>query len=591
MLDKSDVLHQFRKFIFLRTIFWDVFYTSKKFTRSALRVYYLLHNSTADNILQQIYNYRNSWMLCFFTGVLAGFSQPPISAFWVLPLAFILCIRMIDFAQSRQALTKCAILFNIGYGVTVFYWPAYGVYIFGFPAFAVPIASVGIIFLSGIIPSIMLMIFGIISTNTPPFRRIFLFASMWVISEYLRGFVVFKFPFGLIGYSVEKFPSLYQVASVFGVFGLSFIIVLWGCSFYIVLFTDNKLRFISYFRTFIIINISLFFIAILGKVRLYTPHLPHLPHKVAIIQGNSSVGMSKIEQFKIYSLMTAKLQNNINVAIDVIIWPESAGFPFDVERDVKSFQYVNRFIAPNQTFIFSGVRRHDNGDIFNAMYIYDNKKLRFHNKHHLVPYGEYLPIIQRYKIGKVLARGAGIGFTSGKGIAIMPTIHGNVLPLICYEVAYSGKILHGLFNTILHHQSADYAINTTNDEWFGLSSGPYQHFAMVKYRAVEEGISFVRASNNGFSAIVDPYGRVSSKQTNLFEKDIVVSTIPKKLPKGTLFALWGNIPILLLTSFVTMYYILTYLYSIHTQKIHCMVTDFLERRAKRKEDPSYKRRY
>ncbi|MDA0617686.1 MAG: apolipoprotein N-acyltransferase, partial [Proteobacteria bacterium] len=498
---------------------------------------------------------------------------------FLLPLAIMVFLRLIDFAQTTKSLVKVSVCFNVGYCIVAFYWPAYGAYIFGYPKFIIPVFAAGIIILASIIPTIAFVLFGKASVNIPPFRRILFFASLWIATEYLRSFVVFKFPFGLIGYSVGVFPPLLQTASVLGVLGVSFFLILWSSSFYITLFAADKLQFIAYFRTFIIINLSLGMIYLLGWYRINTSNnVEYLPTNVGIIQGNASVYNTKEEIFQTYALMTVAAQNTTHGKVDVIIWPEGAGVPID---DVS---YIGRFIYPHQTFIFSGTRTEDE-DTFNTMFAYHKNELQFHDKHFLVPYGEYLPIVQKYKFGKAMARGAGIGFSHGKNITPLQTNHGNILPTICYEATYSGKIHHAF-----KKPHPDYIVNITNDEWFGRTSGVFQHFIASKFRAVEEGLSLIRASNNGISAIIDPYGRIIT-ETKLYTQDVIISQIPKKIKDGTLFSIWGNIPIMIFTSIVNYYYILTFMYHKNQKAVHFYIANFLENRAKRKNNPDYKRRY
>ncbi len=580
----QDEIAQLRNFSEIRAFFWNLISLKKSFIRKALSAYYAIHKKSTEKLLYRIYKNRNSALFPLFCGMLAGLSQAPIYAFFLLPFAFTTLIRLIDFADNNKSLLKISALFNVGYCIPAFYWPAYGTYVFGFTKNMLPIFASGIIFLSAILPTIAVFAFGLISTQIKPFRRILLFACLWILAEYLRAFVIFHFPFGLIGYSVGFAAFMYQSVSIWGVLGLSFFLVLWSCSFYIVLFTDDKLLFIRYFRTFLIINISGIFVATLGIVRLYNAKTEYYPHKVAIIQGNTSVRTDQLADFETYSKITYKIQELTNGAIDIIIWPESAGVPFNFQKHPKAVEYLDHFILPHQTFIFNGIRN-DGNNIFNSMYIYDYETLKYHDKHFLVPYGEYLPIFQKYKFGKAIARSAGIGFSKGQKIKPIKTRHGIILPLICYEVTYSGHI--GLANAIKTH----YIVNITNDEWFGKTSGPFQHFDTTKFRAAEEGISIVRASNNGFSAVIDPYGRVSSKKTELFKRDVILTKIPKKIPDETLFDIWGNVPLLTFAFFYIQYYILLFLYALHHHKVDGHVSRYLENRDKKKQDPDYKRRF
>lgn len=601
----QDPIEKLKKFAFLRNVLNILLRYKKKFIKSALRAYYVSHNKNVDKILYFIYTHHKSSWLPFVAGLLAGLSQPPIYGFILLPISFVILLRLLDFTKNVLKIIKISALFNIGFALIALYWPGYGTYIFGFQVWATLIFSVCIVILSSIIPTIAITIFGIIGVRVPMFRRVFLFTAIWILSEYFRGFTIFNFPFAFIGYSVGFWAPMFQSASIWGVLGISFIVIVWSLSFYPILFSQDKIQFIGIFRRFIIINLAFIFIIVSGIIRVSTAKIEYLPHKIALIQGNTSFDVEYQTSYDIYSKLTYRLQELTNGKIDIIAWPEGAGIPFNFETNPLSTLHFAAFIKPNQTFIFNAIRKTKH-DIYNTVYTYTmpamevkqstegiqtvipnlaEHKLLYHDKKYLVPYGEYIPIIGKFKIGKVIARGAGIGFTAGQSIDVLETVHGKILPLICYEITYSGKI--GIGKGL----QSDYIINTTNDMWFGMSSGPFQHFVAAKYRAVEEGLSVARVSNNGFSAIIDPYGRINSKRTKLFERDIIISLIPKKIPYDTLFDFIGNIITVLFSSIYVIYYIANHYYNKNQDKISKSITQYVEERDQKKKDPNYIKRY
>jgi apolipoprotein N-acyltransferase len=113
-----------------------------------------------------------------------------------------------------------------------------------------------------------------------------------------------------------------------------------------------------------------------------------------------------------------------------------------------------------------------------------------------------------------------------------------VVPLICYEAIFPDEIApaNGARGGLL--------LNVTNDGWFGMTTGPYQHFAQARLRAIEQGLPLVRAANTGISAIVDPYGRVLA-QLPLGREDVLDGQLPQAIAP-TLFARWPNISVLVL---------------------------------------------
>ncbi len=132
------------------------------------------------------------------------------------------------------------------------------------------------------------------------------------------------------------------------------------------------------------------------------------------------------------------------------------------------------------------------------------------------------------------------GFAKGDGlktlsVAGLPPFG----PLICYEVIFSGDVTAG--------PRPRWLLNLTNDAWFGMSLGPYQHFAQARLRAVEEGLPVVRTANTGISAVIDGYGRVGSFLP-LGERGVLDVSLPQPAATATPFSLLGNLVVILLAT-------------------------------------------
>jgi apolipoprotein N-acyltransferase len=158
-----------------------------------------------------------------------------------------------------------------------------------------------------------------------------------------------------------------------------------------------------------------------------------------------------------------------------------------------------------------------------------------YDKVHLVPFGEYLPLQHLLEqLGlQALTKQRG-GFVSGtlrKPIAIPGAP--AVLPLICYEIIFPGSVVSS-------GQRPGWIVNVTNDGWFGISTGPYQHLQQARVRAIEEGLPLVRAANTGISAVVDPLGRIVNSLP-LGEEGVIDSPLPRPI-RAPLYARVGNAP-------------------------------------------------
>jgi apolipoprotein N-acyltransferase len=193
-----------------------------------------------------------------------------------------------------------------------------------------------------------------------------------------------------------------------------------------------------------------------------------------------------------------------------LIWPESA-FPFFLTREPDAMADIARLL-PEGTVLITGAARAvepapSSRDVhaYNSIYVIDHAGsiLSIYDKVHLVPFGEYLPF-QRFmeRLGFLQLTKLQGGFLAGDRRRALPVPRApKFLPLICYEIIFPHDV-------VPVGERAGWLLNLTNDGWFGVSAGPYQHFQQARVRAIEEGLPLVRAANTGISAVVDPVGRV-----------------------------------------------------------------------------------
>ena len=172
---------------------------------------------------------------------------------------------------------------------------------------------------------------------------------------------------------------------------------------------------------------------------------------------------------------------------------------------------------------------------YNSVYVidHDGTVLSVYDKVHLVPFGEYLPFQATLeKLGLMQLTKLPGGFLSGdRHRSYQVPGAPRMLPLICYEVIFPGA-------SVPARERPGWILNVTNDAWFGISSGPYQHFQQARVRAIEEGLPLVRAANNGISAVVDPFGRII-RQLPLGEEGVLDSPLPTAT-SPTIYARFGD---------------------------------------------------
>ena len=177
---------------------------------------------------------------------------------------------------------------------------------------------------------------------------------------------------------------------------------------------------------------------------------------------------------------------------------------------------------------------------YNSIYVIDHTGsiLSIYDKLHLVPFGEYLPF-QNFleRLGLMQLTKVQGGFLAGdrrRRIAVPPAP--PMLPLLCYEVIFPGE-------AVPRGERPGWLLNLTNDAWFGISSGPYQHLQQARVRAIEEGLPLVRAANSGISAVVDPFGRIV-RSLPLGSEGVLDTALPRPIA-ATIYARIGDLWLLI----------------------------------------------
>jgi apolipoprotein N-acyltransferase len=227
-----------------------------------------------------------------------------------------------------------------------------------------------------------------------------------------------------------------------------------------------------------------------------------------------------------------------------LIWPESA-FPFFLTREPEILAQIVGLIRPKTELITGAVRaapQSTNKQLraYNSVYVIDpDGSIRgIYDKVHLVPFGEYLPF-EPYleKLGlQNLTKQVG-GFLAGDRRRAMAVPGApKMLPLICYEAIFPGE-------SVPDDERPGWLVNVTNDGWFGISSGPYQHFQQARATAIAEGLPLVRAANTGISAVIDPVGRIV-RSLPLGAEGVVDAGLPRAIAP-TVYARFGDDAVIL----------------------------------------------
>lgn len=335
---------------------------------------------------------------------------------------------------------------------------------------------------------------------------------LWTLLEYLRGAALTGFPWSFLAHSQYTFLSFIQVASITGTYFISFLIVCVNCIIYCMATGKRISRIYAGAVCFVIAACLIY-----GVDRLRDADEGTL--KTAIIQGNIRQDVKWDEGFKtrtvaLYHEKTLQAGNGT----DLVIWPETA-MPFIFDDEPYAREHVKGLSSRvGADILFGTIWKDGQGKFYNSSYIMGKRgeTAGIYNKEHLVPFGEYTPLVTYLPIlASLTAQGS--GFSSGGTHEPIIADTGKIGILICYE---------GVFPRITCEtvrRGAQVLVNLTNDAWYDKTSAPFQHFAFYVFRAVETDRYVLRSANTGISAIIDPRGRIKEK-TPIFEERILKGT-------------------------------------------------------------------
>jgi apolipoprotein N-acyltransferase len=493
-------------------------------------------------------------LIAFLAGAGSTLALPPID-FW--PAMFVtipILVWLIDGASAGRwggILTAAGVgwWFGFGYFLAGLYWVGYAFLVdaktFGW---LLPFAVVALPAGLAVFTALGLALAR--SAWTSGSLRILTLAAALTTSEWLRGHVLTGFPWNALGYTLTGPLAFAQVASVVGLWGLTFLAVAVFASPAVL--ADDPRETPQAWIAPACAALALAALAIFGTIRLATTSTTYVDGvRLRIMQPN----LPQDDKFN-YSAKKAVMDRYITLsdrasgpqsagARDVthLIWPESA-FPFLLAREADALADIAKLLSPGTVLITGAARGTDLAPnaqtihAYNSIYVIDRDGsiLSVYDKLHLVPFGEYLPFQDFLEsLGLIQLTKVRGGFLPGDRRRVISVPRApSFLPLICYEVIFPHDI-------VPPGERPNWLVNLTNDGWFGISSGPYQHFQQARVRAIEEGLPIVRAANTGISAVIDPLGRVISSLP-LGVEGVLDSSLPRRI-EPPLYARLGDRPI------------------------------------------------
>ncbi len=465
---------------------------------------------------------RRQILLCL-TGVLTGllwtWSLPTVDAGWLAWICLVPCFYLLfhcELTSPDTWLLGASAGLTAGFGRV--YWVAETLQNYG--GLSAPLAYLTTILLSayvGFYPLVVFKLSGHLARHH--LRRLpWIVAAIWVLADWILGWLFTGFPWALLGYSQYQSPLVLPIAAVAGVHGLTYILVAANAA---------VAQLIGRRRTW-------WAVAALCMPVLMGGGIAQLAHpteqvvlptrRVGIVQGSVEQG-SKWQTISLTEsthrhLDLARELHSASAPIDLIVFPETA-FPFRLDH--PNYEIHRRWLGDLSRETSSALLVGSLGSasedgtagLFNRAYLMkDNGVLDFADKVHLVPFGEYLPLKWIFGYLDELTAESGAfdpGQMGHKLLELSADTRTRFAVFICYE---------SIFPNIARQQTlagAQFLINTTNDGWFGTTSAPAQHLAMAVLRAVENGRTVVRAANTGISCFIDANGKIH-QPTKLFER-------------------------------------------------------------------------
>ena len=492
-----------------------------------------------SNLLKK--KFLNSFYIIFL-GAISSYSLPPYNYFIINFITFSL---FFIFIFNKKKISKNKYFFQygwcFGFGYFLFslYWISISLTFDQSFKFLIPVAIILLPTFLAIFYALIIYLFSVFYSKNVV-SSFFIFSVLFGTIEFIRGSIFTGFPWNLISFSFSDSIYFIQILSILGTYSFNLICIS--------LFIVPALFFLRKSRTEIMVCFSFILLSVVflifGNVRnnnFNSLESVKNPYSIKAISSNISLDRfySKQDELKIINELI-ELSAPTKNEPTIFLWPEGI-IPDSYLRDMSIYKnlFLNNFGAHD--LIIMGLNsksiKNDKNLFFNSMAIFNNRLdlIANYNKVNLVPFGEFIPFESILGlIGLKTVTNNYQSFSSGKTRIPLNIknnkIDLNLLPLICYEIIYSGKLSKD--------NNFDYIINISEDGWFGNSIGPKQHFSHSIFRSIESGKYIIRSANNGISAIVNPIGII--EQEVEFGSTGYVELTESKLVKSTPFMLYGN---------------------------------------------------
>lgn len=498
-------------------------------------------------------------ILAILSGLALTASFAPFQLDWMAWFALVPLLKSLENESSSRAFFL-GFIAGLTHFLTLLYWIVPTLQNYGYLHFSV---SVSVLISFCVYLALYPALFSYLIHLMKDSRFLFLLIpSLWVSLEFIRGTALTGFPWCLIGHTQFNRLGLIQIADLLGVYGISFLIILSNALIY---------RFFSFKTSPVKKRLgweALGFTVLLLSTLVYGQHrlgeVPDAPTakktiKVSVIQGNIDQSLKWDPTYQEATIRTYQrlTRSTSDFKPDLTVWPETA-MPFFFQEDLPFSTQVREIASEaSQTLIFGcpAYQRGQHGtEYFNRVYLLsDNGQISgYYDKHHLVPFGEYVPLKRFFPFIHRLVQASG-DFAPGRELKPLGPAHLSSGILICYEV---------IFPELARAQTregAEILVNLTNDAWYGKTSAPYQHFSMAVFRALENRRPLIRAANTGISALINPKGKIIER-SGLFKEQVLSKEIELAPSSLSVYTRYGDLfPfVLLVICLIKLFHVLCY---------------------------------
>lgn len=500
-------------------------------------------------------------LLAFVSGAVGALAMAPFDLFPALFIPMVVAVWLIDgSSQARKGAgwRNAALLSSALEAARDGWWLGFGFFVAGLwwlgaaflvePdqfAWAMPFAIFGLPAVLAIFTAFGFGLARLLWSAGP--GRVMALAFGLGVSEWLRGTVATGFPWNAFGMALGGNLYLAQPAALVGLYGLNVLaVVIFAAPACLADGLRGQRKPVGALAP-ALLGLSLLALIAAGgalrlagganetvagvRLRIMQPNLPQdekfrADHKDEILDRYLSIS----------DRATSPTTSGVSDATH-LIWPESA-FPFILSRDAAALARIGGFIGRGTVLITGAARmgetRRGLPGEFNAIYYNSIQALAnggeivaSYDKTHLVPFGEYLPfsaLLESFGLRHFVHIPGGFEPGARRRLFEAPGLP-PAAGLICYEAIFPGEAVPAEGAV----ERPGLLLNVTNDGWFGLTTGPHQHFAQARLRTVEEGLPLVRAANTGLSALVDGYGRILHKLP-MGVDGVIDSALPRPAP-------------------------------------------------------------